>query len=147
MVLFSGPAVTRVNLSSTMIPNLTSPINVMNRPMPTAIAEIKEGGIASTRRFLNPSNVSTRKKRPERKTAPRAVCQLIRPDSISEAKNALSPMPGAMAIGAFANMPTMSVAMPVAMQVAAVRACLSIRSIPDISIASRLRMDGLTKMM
>ena len=61
---------------SIMMPIFRRPMNVMNKPMPTEMPEIREGGMASTSFFLRPTAVSIKKNRPDKKTTPRAVGQL-----------------------------------------------------------------------
>ncbi|MBA7713608.1 hypothetical protein ES703_122613 [subsurface metagenome] len=75
-----GPAFTSVCSSLTTIPSLVKPMNVINRPMPTAMAEIRDAGIASTILLLSPNRVSIRNNHPERNTTPNAVCQSIFPE-------------------------------------------------------------------
>ncbi len=122
-------------------------MNVMNKPIPTAMADMMESGMASTNLLRIPNSVRIRKNNPEINTAPRAVCQSIFPEMSRVAKKAFSPIPGAIAMGALATTPTIIVAMPLTRHVTAMRACLSIRSTPVNSMPSRLRMDGFTKMM
>ena len=140
-VAVRGPALIRVTGSPMTRPRFRNPMNVMNRPMPTEMAEINASGMASTSLRLSPSAVSIIKNTPERNTTPRAVCQVTpSPRTRLYAKNALSPMPGAMAIGALANSPTAMVARALTTQVAAITASLSM-PVPSA------RIEGLTKMM
>ena len=105
------------------------------------MAETNEDGIASTSFFLSPSKVSIQKNRPDRNTTPKAVSHgTLSPNTRLYAKKALSPIPGAMAMGAFADNPTIIVARALTMQVTAINASLSI---PVLS----LRMSGLVKMI
>jgi hypothetical protein len=71
--------------------------------------------------------VRIKQSRPERNTMPKPVCQDILPaETRLYARNALSPIPGAIAIGAFVKRPVMIVIMAVVTQVAIIRAALSI---------------------
>jgi hypothetical protein len=59
----------------TMMPELRRPMKAMKRPMPPATAEWSWWGMALSNFWRTPPKVSRRKMMPERKTAPRAVCQ------------------------------------------------------------------------
>src|SRR5438132_5151108 len=60
-----------------MMPALRNPIRAMKRPTPAATAEYSSTGIAATISWRSPVSVSSRNARPDRNTAPRAVCMGI----------------------------------------------------------------------
>ncbi len=72
------PSVTVVAALGTMIPALRNPDERDEEA--DALRQPRRGadvGMAETRRWRMPEKVSARKIAPERKTAPRAVCQLL----------------------------------------------------------------------
>ena len=58
-------------------PASTRPMNVMNRPMPTAIAVLSWRGTASKTSLRKPVNTSTRMMRPSSTTRPIASAHVI----------------------------------------------------------------------
>ena len=77
-----------------------SPMNAINRPIPTLTADFKFSGIAlkiASRTFVTDNTMNTR---PSTKTAASAICQLYPiPITTVYAKYAFSPIPGASANG------------------------------------------------
>ena len=97
------PRVTEVASLVTTIPAFFSAMMPRNIPMPAAIALRIECGMPATSQRRTPVTVRIRKMQPEMKTAPSACCQ-VNPSAPTtvKAKKALSPMPGAIAIGQLA---------------------------------------------
>ncbi len=96
----TSPRATRVAGSPTITPADCSPMNAMNKPIPTLTASLRVIGISLTILFLTGSIESIRNITPSINTAASATCQLIPiPRTTVYAKNALSPMPGAKANG------------------------------------------------
>jgi hypothetical protein len=69
------PRPTSVLGSATTRPALRKPMRAMKRPMPLATAAYSSWGMARRIICRMPAAVMARKMTPERKTAPRAVCQ------------------------------------------------------------------------
>ena len=99
------------------MPASTSPMNAMNRPMPTLIAIFSCSGTASNTAFRNPVSTSTRMTRPSSTTRPIASAQVILV-AIENATNAFSPNPVASASGKFARTPMRMVTTPATSAVA-----------------------------
>ena len=139
-VLFMVPSPTRTASFLTMSPRPCMPIKAMNKPMPTEVAILREGGMALTIFSRIPRNVRIRKMTPETKTTPSASCHATPcPRTRVKAKKALSPIPGAIMMGALAHSPMSMEDRPATMQVTVISAPLSI---PVLD-----RMFGFTKTM
>src|SRR5215471_15392926 len=94
------PSVTVVAGLGAMMPELRKPMNAMNRPTPAATAAYNSNGIAERMSWRTPSSVSNRNATPDRNTAPSATCHgTPMPLTTAYVKYALSPMPGASAMG------------------------------------------------
>ena len=94
------PNETIVESLATIKPALANPIKAMNKPIPAAMATFKSCGIMLmiVSRILK--NVSNKKIMAATKTPAIAVCQgTFIPMTTEYAKNALTPKPGAIAIG------------------------------------------------
>jgi hypothetical protein len=102
-------------------------MNARNNPIPAETEMRKEIGIAFTIFSRIPTNVSSKKKMPDKKTTPSAVGQST-PSPITNVyvKKAFRPIPGAMAKGTFALIPTSNVPIQAARQVMVISAILSI---------------------
>ncbi|MNP15763.1 hypothetical protein D3C76_1081330 [compost metagenome] len=104
-------------------PLFLSPRIVMNIPIPTVMACFKLSGMAVSKICRTRVTVSRMKIKPEINTAVRPICQVngcseVAEDKITEAKYALSPIPGANATGKFINTPIAMVKIPAASAVA-----------------------------
>ncbi len=98
-----SPSPMKVASLATTIPAFFSAMMPRNMPMPAATALRIECGIPATSQRRTPVTVRIRKMQPEMNTAPKPCCQVkpIAPTTV-KAKNAFSPMPGAIAIGQLA---------------------------------------------
>ena len=92
-------------------PASTSPMNAMNRPMPTLIAVFSPVGTAWNTALRKPVRTSTRMISPSMTTRPMASAQLIC-EAIENATKAFSPRPVARASGKFATTPIRIVTTP-----------------------------------
>ena len=91
---------TMVTGSPTMNFAFTSPIRLMNRPMPHDTACRRFAGMASTTSLRALNAASTAKMTPAQNTQPSAVCHGILPLwTITNVKSAFMPMPGATSTG------------------------------------------------
>ena len=113
--------VTIVPGDATTMPAPLKPINAINRPIPTPMAPFRQAGMASITICVMFVIARMKNNTPEINTAPKAVCQLspMLPHMI-KANTAPSPSPEPMAIGRFAYIPMIKVAIPVEMITAAV---------------------------
>ena len=84
----------------TTIPALTSPISVMNRPMPTPIARLRSFGMAFSIASRKPTSTDAVTTRPSATITPIA-CGQVRPRLATSVKatNAFRPSPAASANG------------------------------------------------
>ena len=94
---------TKVAGLSTINLALTKPMNVMNNPIPAAIAYLICFGIALTINSRTFSTDKIIKTIPDQKTAPSATSHLTPiPKTTEKVKKAFNPIPGAKTIGLFA---------------------------------------------
>lgn len=135
-----SPKATSVAGLPTTIPDDCSAMIARNSPIPAAMALRIDVGMPAISQRRIPVADRNRKIRPLMNTAPSACCQVkpIMPTTV-KAKNAFSPMPGAMPMGQLAQNPMISDPTPAARQVATKTA---LRSMPVVA-----RMSGLTKMI
>ena len=97
---FRFPRPTSTASFFTMTPALWRPMKAMNRPIPVEMPILRDFGKPFTMVSLTLVRVSRMKRIPSMKMAARATCQEIpMPRTTPKAKNALSPMPGARAMG------------------------------------------------
>jgi hypothetical protein len=95
-----SPSVTRVALLSTTIPDSSSAMMPRKRPTPAEIASFRFLGIELMMYSRSRKTEIRRKISPEQNTPASACCHVYLSASTTvKAKNALSPMPGASAIG------------------------------------------------
>ena len=130
---------------------LRSPMNAMNRPMPTAIPCFMLGLTVSSNCLRTPRSDNNRKSIPATKTAPSAALHGSATPAAAATGMAVTtkkkfwPIPGASAMGYRANSPMTAVANAAARHVAVVTAPASMPvSIPNIDPDSTA---GCTKMM
>ncbi|MMZ57671.1 hypothetical protein D1872_196140 [compost metagenome] len=121
------PRATVVPSLATIIPAFFIPIKVMNKPIPTPIADCKTSGTDSMTFFRIPVIARIKKVTPDINTAPNAVCHVNPiPRTTVYVKNATSPSPGATAIGMLASTAYSSVAIMLEKITAAIAASFGI---------------------
>jgi hypothetical protein len=123
----------------TINPAFCSPINAINRPIPTAMAFFILGLMAFKIISLTPTRESRRNRTPEINTTPNPTCQeFVNPAAVAagiavKTKTKFSPIPGACAMGYLAYRPIIAVARAAEMHVAVITEPKSIPvSIPNI---------------
>ena len=122
------------------MPELLSAISAKNAPIPAAMANFKVLGMALMIISRTLNKLNNKKMMPLKNTAPSAVCHSWpMPRTTPYVKNAFKPMPGASAIGRFAQRPIMKQPIAAAKQVATKTAPLSMPASASIA--------GLTNMM
>ena len=119
----NAPSPTSVAGLSTISPIDCIPKNAINKPIPAPVASLNSIGIARIRAFLTPVTVKITNIIPDKNTTPRACSQVAPiPFTNVKAKKALSPIPGAIANGAFTQRPVSPVPIIAERQVAVINA-------------------------
>ena len=95
-----SPIETKVAGLSMTKPAFFKPINAINNPMPHCTPILRAAGIASAILVLTPVRDNIKNKIPFQNTMPKAASHGIsRVKQMVKAKKALSPIPGAIAMG------------------------------------------------
>lgn len=134
MGLVKSLRVTKVASLSTIMPALFKPIKAMKRPIPLGIAFFKFDGMDFNIASLTLKKEKIINKIPSKNTAVKATSTLyFIVITTVKVKKALSPMPGANAIGRFAKTPMSKLATAADTAVAVKTAPLSSPAIPNSS--------------